>query len=242
MVGQNKQNKLMHKNTHSMLNKNKLVYLSLFRLWYITPKSNHLFLKVFECYTFVSVCESFCNEHNQFALLQNQCKHAHAFPPTATRHTSERKATYKHDTTVIKLQINKCFTCIFEFYLTDLFQREVIHSRGGCESCKNKIIDRNINWWIRNIRPNYCISEFKSDLNSNRVSSKLCNDFRVIIILYTIDLYVVFIPQNASKWNKIVSIQTMSNPKILCLPPVANTLRDLDMRFTWVCPRTPPTP
>ena len=26
----------------------------------------------------------------------------------------------------------------------------------------------------------------------------------------------------------------MSNPKILCLPPVANTLRDLDMRFTWV--------
>ena len=26
----------------------------------------------------------------------------------------------------------------------------------------------------------------------------------------------------------------MSNPKILCLPPVANTLRDLGMRFTWV--------
>ena len=26
----------------------------------------------------------------------------------------------------------------------------------------------------------------------------------------------------------------MSNPKILCLPPVADTLRDLDMRFTWV--------
>ena len=26
----------------------------------------------------------------------------------------------------------------------------------------------------------------------------------------------------------------MSNLKILCLPPVANTLRDLDMRFTWV--------
>ena len=119
-------------------------------------------------------------------------------------------------------------------YLTDLFQRVVIHSSGGCESCKNKIIGMNINWWIRNIRPNYCISEFKCDLNSNRVSSKTCNDFRVIIILYTIDLYVVLIPQNESKWNKIVSIQTMSNPKILCLPPVANTLRDLDMRFTWV--------
>ena len=26
----------------------------------------------------------------------------------------------------------------------------------------------------------------------------------------------------------------MSNPQILCLPPIANTLRDLDMRFTWV--------
>ena len=26
----------------------------------------------------------------------------------------------------------------------------------------------------------------------------------------------------------------MSNLKILCLPPIANTLRDLDMRFTWV--------
>ena len=26
----------------------------------------------------------------------------------------------------------------------------------------------------------------------------------------------------------------MFNPKILCLPPVANILRDLDMRFTWV--------
>ena len=26
----------------------------------------------------------------------------------------------------------------------------------------------------------------------------------------------------------------MSNPKIVCLPPVANTLRDLHMRFTWV--------
>ena len=28
----------------------------------------------------------------------------------------------------------------------------------------------------------------------------------------------------------------MSNPKILCLPPIANTLRDLYMRFTWVFP------
>ena len=92
----------------------------------------------------------------------------------------------------------------------------------------------NINWWIRNIRPNYCISEFKCNLNSSRLSFETCNVFRVIIILYTIDLYVVLIPQNDSKWNKIVSIQTMSNPKILCLPPIANTLRDLYMRFTWV--------
>ena len=67
-----------------------------------------------------------------------------------------------------------------------------------------------------------------------QVSSETCNVFRVIIILYTIDPYVVRIPQNECKWNKIVLIQTMSNPKILCLPPVANTLRDLDMRFTWV--------
>ena len=64
---------------------------------------------------------------------------------TATQHTSERKATHKHDTTVIKLQINKCFTSIFELYLTDSFQREVIHSSGGCESSKNKIKDMNIN-------------------------------------------------------------------------------------------------
>ena len=134
----------------------------------------------------------------------------------------------------MKLQINKCFTCIFELYLTDSFQREVIHSSGGCESSKNKIIDMNINWWIRNIRPNYCISEFKCNLNSNRLSFETCNVFRVIIILYTIDLYVVLIPQNDSKWNKIVSIQTMFNPKILCLPPIANTLRALYMRFTWV--------
>ena len=235
MVGQNKQNNLMHKNTHSMLNKtsNKLVYLSLFLLWYVPRQSNHFF-KVFECYTFVSVCESLFNVHNQFAYLRNQCWHAQAFPPTATQHTSERKATHKHDTTVIKLQINKCFTSIFELYLTDTFQREVIHSSGGCEPSKNKIIDMNINWWIRNIRPNYCISEFKCDLNCNRFNSKICIVFRVIIILYTIDLYAVLIPQSESKWNKIVSIQTMSNPKILCLPPVANTLRDLDMRFTWV--------
>ena len=122
----------------------------------------------------------------------------------------------------------------FELYLTDSFQREVIHSSGGCESSKNKIKDMNINWWIRNFGPNYCISEFKCDLNSNRFSSRRCIVFRVIIILYTIDLYVVLIPQSESKWNKIVSIQTMSNLKILCLPPIANTLRDLDMRFTWV--------
>ena len=226
----------MHKNTHSMLNKNsnKLVYLSLSLLWYVPRHSNHLFLKVFECHTFVSVCESLFNEHNQFALLRNQCCHAHAFPPTATQHTSERRATHKHNTTVIKLQINKCFTSIFELYLTDSFQREVIHSSGGYESSKNKIKDVNINWWSRNIGPNYCISEFKCDLNSNRLSSKRCIVFRVIIILYTIDLYVVFIPQSESKWNKIVPIQTMSNPKIFCLPPIANTLRDLDMRFTWV--------
>ena len=134
----------------------------------------------------------------------------------------------------MKLQINKCFTCIFELYLTDSFQREVIHSSGGCESSKNKIIDMNINWWIRNIRPNYCISEFKCNLNSNRLSFETWNVFRDIIILYTIDLYVVLIPQNDSKWIKIVSIQTMSNPKTLCLPPIANALRDLYMRFTWV--------
>ena len=26
----------------------------------------------------------------------------------------------------------------------------------------------------------------------------------------------------------------MCSPKLLCLPPITNTLRDLDMRFTWV--------
>ena len=119
-------------------------------------------------------------------------------------------------------------------HLTKSFQREVIHSSGGCESSKNKIIDININWWIWNICRNYCISEFKCDFNSNRLSFKTCNVFRVIIILYTINLYVVLIPQNESKWIKIVSMKTMSNQKILCLPPVANTLRDLNMRFTWV--------
>ena len=31
----------------------------------------------------------------------------------------------------------------------------------------------------------------------------------------------------------------MCSPKLLCLPPVANTLRDLDMRFTWVILRLP---
>ena len=119
-------------------------------------------------------------------------------------------------------------------YLTDSFQREVIHSSGGCESSKNKIKYMNFNWWIRSIGPNYCISEFKCNLNSNRFTSKRCIVFRVIIILYTIDLYVVLIPQSKSKWNKIVLIHTMSNLKIHCLPPIANTLRDLDMRFTWV--------
>ena len=112
------QTKLMHKNTHSMLNKTSynLIYLSLFLLSYVPRQSNHSFLKVFECYTFVSVCKSLFNEHNQFALLRNQCQHVHAFPPTATQHTSERKATHKHDTIVIKLQINKCFTSVFKLY------------------------------------------------------------------------------------------------------------------------------
>ena len=45
----------------------------------------------------------------------------------------------------MKLQINKGFTSIFELYLTDSFQREVIHSSGGFESSENKIIDMNIN-------------------------------------------------------------------------------------------------
>ena len=84
------------------------------------------------------------------------------------------------------------------------------------------------------MRPNLSISEFKCDLNSNRFSSNTYIDFRVLIILYTIDIYVVLILQSEFKYNKIVSMQTMSNPKILCLPPIANTLRDLDMRFTWV--------
>ena len=26
----------------------------------------------------------------------------------------------------------------------------------------------------------------------------------------------------------------MCNPKLLCLPPIVNTLRDLEMRFTWM--------
>ena len=70
-----------------------------------------------------------------------------------------------------------------------------------------------------------------------QINFQRCYVFSVIVILYTIDLYGVLIPQNESKCYKIVSIQTMSTPKILCLPPVANTLRDLDMRFTWVLTR-----
>ena len=34
------------------------------------------------------------------------------------------------------------------------------------------------------------------------------------------------------KW--FITQQTMCNPKLLCLPPIANTFRDLDIRFTWV--------
>ena len=34
------------------------------------------------------------------------------------------------------------------------------------------------------------------------------------------------------KW--FITQQTMCNPNLLCLPPIANTFRDLDMRFTWV--------
>ena len=40
-------------------------------------------------------------------------------------------------------------------------------------------------------------------------------------------------------WYKTISKQTMCSPKLLCLPPIANTLRDLDMRFTWVLTYTP---
>ena len=48
---------------------------------------------------------------------------------------------------VINMQINKCFTSMFELYmyLTVTFQREAIHSSGGCETCQNKIIDMNFN-------------------------------------------------------------------------------------------------
>ena len=46
---------------------------------------------------------------------------------------------------VINMQINKCFTTMFELYLTVTFQREAIHSSGGCETSQNKIIDMNFN-------------------------------------------------------------------------------------------------
>ena len=108
--------------------------------------------------------------------------------------TSEWNAIHKHDTIVIKLQINKCCTRLFELYWTDAFQREVKHCSGSYESRKNKIIHININWWIRNIHSNHRISEFKCDLNSNRFSSKTCIAFRILVILYTNGLYVDFIP------------------------------------------------
>ena len=50
--------------------------------------------------------------------------------------TSERNATHKYDTTVIKLQITKRFTSLCELYLTDTFERETIHRSGGYESRK----------------------------------------------------------------------------------------------------------
>ena len=99
--------------------------------------------------------------------------------------TSERNAIHKHDTIVIKLQINKCCARLFELYWTDTFQREVKHCSGTYESRKNKIIHININWWIQNIRSNHRISEFKCDLNSNRFSSKhaLLSEFLSFYIL-----------------------------------------------------------
>ena len=108
--------------------------------------------------------------------------------------TSEWNAIHKHDTIVIKLQKNKCWTRLFELYWTDTFQREIKHCSGSYESRKNKIIHININWWIRNIRSNHHISKFKCDLNSNRFSSKTCIAFRILVILYTYGLYVYFIP------------------------------------------------
>ena len=59
--------------------------------------------------------------------------------------TSEWNAIHKHDTIVIKLQINKCCTRLFELSWTDTFQREVKHCSGSYESRKNKIIHININ-------------------------------------------------------------------------------------------------
>ena len=58
--------------------------------------------------------------------------------------TSEWNAVHKHDTIVIKLQINKYCTRLFELYWIDTFQREVKHCRGSYES-RQKIIHININ-------------------------------------------------------------------------------------------------
>ena len=52
--------------------------------------------------------------------------------------TFEWNAIHKHDTIIIKLQINKCCTRLFELYWTDALQREVKHCSGSYESRKNK--------------------------------------------------------------------------------------------------------
>ena len=43
------------------------------------------------------------------------------------------------------MQLNKCFTSMFELYLTDTFQTEAIYFSGGCETSQNEIIDMNFN-------------------------------------------------------------------------------------------------
>ena len=148
--------------------------------------------------------------------------------------TSEWNAIHKHDTIVIKLQkISVVHVCLN--YIGLIHSKERLNIAAVVMNQeKNKIIHININWWIQNIRSNHRISEFKCDLNSNRFSSKTCIAFRILVILYTYGLYVDFIPLCGSLWYKTISKQTMCSPKLLCLPPVANTLRDLDMRFTWV--------
>ena len=72
-------------------------------------------------------------------MLMASLRHLPNIPPNG------KLPIYKHNATVIKLQINKCFTSIFELHLTDSFQREGILSSCDCESSKNKIIDMNIN-------------------------------------------------------------------------------------------------